>query len=81
MSLTITHNESDMELNEPHTTAAQSAAVVIGERNQMTNGSTPSTPQRNHEDRWDRVPMLSRMNSMECWDYTIELECLNGPQG
>ncbi|CRK93157.1 CLUMA_CG006598, isoform A [Clunio marinus] len=33
-----------------------------------------------HEEIWDRTPILSRMNSMECWDYTIELECLNGPQ-
>lgn len=24
---------------------------------------------------------LSRLNSMECWDYTIELECLRGPEG
>ncbi|XP_065074937.1 uncharacterized protein centrocortin isoform X2 [Ochlerotatus camptorhynchus] len=23
---------------------------------------------------------LSRLNSMECWDYTIELECLRGPE-
>lgn len=35
----------------------------------------------NQEEVWDRTPILSRMNSMECWDYTIELECLNGPQG
>lgn len=33
------------------------------------------------EEIWDRTPILSRMNSLECWDYTIELECLNGPQG
>lgn len=24
---------------------------------------------------------LSRLNSLDCWDYTIELECLQGPQG
>lgn len=36
---------------------------------------------RSPEEIWDRTPLLSRMNSMECWDYTIELECLNGPQG
>lgn len=23
---------------------------------------------------------LSRLNSLDCWDYTIELECLQGPQ-
>lgn len=23
----------------------------------------------------------SILNSMDCWDYTIELECLTGPQG
>lgn len=33
------------------------------------------------EEIWDRTPKFTRMNSLECWDYTIELECLNGPQG
>lgn len=27
------------------------------------------------------LPSLSKLNSLDCWDYTIELECLNGPQG
>jgi hypothetical protein len=31
------------------------------------------------EELSDRI--LSRMNSMECWDYSVELECLNGPPG
>jgi hypothetical protein len=42
------------------------------------------TPQKKLDDIWERKPVMSsisRMNSMECWDYTIELECLNGPQG
>ena len=27
------------------------------------------------------LPSLSKLNSLDCWDYTIELECLKGPQG
>ena len=23
----------------------------------------------------------SALNSLECWDYSVELECLNGPDG
>jgi hypothetical protein len=72
-----------MELNE--------AKIQLPVANEKVNGSvgaatTPTnitiSPQKSPEDVWDhRTPMLSRMNSMECWDYTIELECLNGPQG
>lgn len=43
--------------------------------------SFPSTPRSNGEEVWDRTPGVSRMNSIECWDYTIELECLQGPEG
>lgn len=46
----------------------------------LTNGS-PQKVFQSQEEVWDRTPIMSRMNSMECWDYTIELECLNGPQG
>lgn len=62
-----------MELKE---TQPQSI-TVISEKVQ----SVTTVGQKSHEEIWDRTPMLSRMNSMECWDYTIELECLNGPQG
>lgn len=63
-----------MELNEsqPHT----QTPVIINEKSHSNGGSQEEKP------CWDRAtPFLSRMNSMECWDYTIELECLNGPQG
>lgn len=53
-------------------------APVISEK--LANGS-PQKVYQSQEEVWDRTPILSRMNSMECWDYTIELECLNGPQG
>lgn len=36
----------------------------------MTNGS-----------HLNGLPSLSKLNSLDCWDYTIELECLQGPQG
>jgi hypothetical protein len=63
-----------MELKD---TQPQSITAVISEKVQ----SVTTVGQKSHEEIWDRTPMLSRMNSMECWDYTIELECLNGPEG
>lgn len=62
-----------MELNDSQT----QSVTIISENMQ----SATAVGQKSHEDVWDRTPILSRMNSMECWDYTIELECLNGPQG
>lgn len=60
-----------MELNESQPPAQ--TPVIISEKS-LSNGG----PQ---EEKSSFSPFLSRMNSMECWDYTIELECLNGPQG
>lgn len=71
-----------MELNESKT-----QLPVISEKVNGTGATTIVTTnaaivqQKIHEEIFDRTPILSRMNSMECWDYTIELECLNGPQG
>ncbi|KAG5682980.1 hypothetical protein PVAND_012294 [Polypedilum vanderplanki] len=62
-----------MELNESNNGTQSIAPVVINDKKPAT---TNNSPQKNHEDS----PIFSRMNSMECWDYTIELECLNGPQ-
>lgn len=59
------------------------------------NASPPTTPSTktlnnghhfNHhkpDSGWEIASnsSISRQNSMECWDYTIELECLQGPQG
>lgn len=62
-----------MELNESQ---PQTQTPVIINEKSLSNGASQE------EKSWDRgTPFLSRMNSMECWDYTIELECLNGPQG
>lgn len=38
--------------------------------------SLPTHPNKQNDDF-----NLSKLNSMDCWDYTIELECLQGPQG
>jgi hypothetical protein len=66
-----------MEINEPQ--AHTQTPVVISEKS-LANGNSQLT--QHEEKSWERnTPILSRMNSMECWDYTIELECLNGPQG
>lgn len=64
-------------------THTQTSSVVINEKS-LANGNSQSNHQQQLEEKcWDRATpiQLSRMNSMECWDYTIELECLNGPQG
>lgn len=66
----------------PAKSKLQNGVPTIGEK--ITNGSSATTPLRkfqNDEEIWDRTPKISLMNSMECWDYTIELECLQGPQG
>lgn len=42
---------------------------------------TPANAQNGFPHCSNGLPSLSKLNSMDCWDYTIELECLNGPQG
>lgn len=46
--------------------------------------SLSSSSSKDDEDIWesDLAPSaISRLNSLDCWDYTIELECLRGPEG
>lgn len=46
--------------------------------------SLSSSSSKDDEDIWesDLAPApISRLNSLDCWDYTIELECLRGPEG
>lgn len=46
--------------------------------------SLSSSSSKDDEDIWeaDLTPApISRLNSLDCWDYTIELECLRGPEG
>jgi hypothetical protein len=49
----------------------------------LAGGAMSQHFQKNHdpEEVKDGGEILSRMNSMECWDYSIELECLDGPPG
>lgn len=42
---------------------------------------TPANTQNGFQHGPNGLASLSKLNSMDCWDYTIELECLNGPQG
>jgi hypothetical protein len=50
-----------------------------------SHSSTPvsdASPKIHDQDDWETRPYaLTRLNSLDCWDYTIELECLQGPQG
>uniref|UniRef100_A0A034VIJ5 Cerebellar degeneration-related protein 2-like protein n=1 Tax=Bactrocera dorsalis TaxID=27457 RepID=A0A034VIJ5_BACDO len=41
---------------------------------------TPANAQNGFPHCSNGLASLSKLNSMDCWDYTIELECLNGPQ-
>lgn len=47
--------------------------------------SLSSASSRDDEECWEDNPTtpssISRMNSLDCWDYTIELECLTGTEG
>lgn len=46
--------------------------------------SLSSSSSKDDEDIWETdlpPPSISRLNSLDCWDYTIELECLRGPEG
>lgn len=42
---------------------------------------TPANTQNGFQNGPSALNSLSKLNSLDCWDYTIELECLNGPQG
>lgn len=52
----------------------------------LSSSSTTSSS-KDEVDYWEVNPPpqptnpLSRLNSMDCWDYSIELECLKGPEG
>lgn len=51
----------------------------------LSSSSTTSSA-KDDVDYWEVNPpptpaSLSRLNSMECWDYSIELDCLKGPEG
>lgn len=45
--------------------------------------SLSSSSSRDDEELWEDNPptSMSRLNSLDCWDYTIELECLGGTKG
>ena len=51
----------------------------------LSSSSTTSSA-KDDVDYWEVNPpptpgSLSRLNSMDCWDYSIELDCLKGPEG
>lgn len=62
-------------------TAAAVAAASASHR-----GSRSHLADLNNHNQWEvhsssSSSSISQQNSMECWDYTIELECLQGPEG
>lgn len=51
----------------------------------LSSSSTTSSA-KDDVDYWEVNPAptpssLSRLSSMDCWDYSIELDCLKGPEG
>lgn len=51
-----------------------------------SSSTTSSATSKDDVDYWEVNPpptpsSLSRLNSMDCWDYSIELDCLKGPEG
>ena len=50
-----------------------------------TWGPSPTSPQMSSRPSVavdaNRVVAESTLNSLECWDYSVELECLSGPDG
>lgn len=49
----------------------------------LSSSSTTSSA-KDDVDYWEVNPSttpLSRLNSMDCWDYSIELDCLKAPEG
>uniref|UniRef100_A0A1A9UM57 Uncharacterized protein n=1 Tax=Glossina austeni TaxID=7395 RepID=A0A1A9UM57_GLOAU len=51
---------------------------------ELANGSfvrrVPSSLMTTQQNALNGLASLTKLNSLDCWDYTIELECLNGPQ-
>ncbi|XP_073834510.1 cerebellar degeneration-related protein 2-like isoform X1 [Musca autumnalis] len=74
-------------INEEDRTPSSSDQVdnVLRRPWELSNGQTsvhhmPSVGSHQHYNGGTCLPSLSKFNSIDCWDYTIELECLKGPQ-
>lgn len=69
------------------TAAAVAAASAANSTSPRGGHSDVAVHNMNNHNQWEVISSsstsssVSRMNSMECWDYTIELECLQGPEG
>ncbi|XP_021695774.1 uncharacterized protein LOC5579004 isoform X2 [Aedes aegypti] len=73
------------------TTAATTGSTSQQAPQSPQQQNQPQSPLGHNGGLWDvggggggsgapSLSSLSRLNSMECWDYTIELECLRGPE-
>lgn len=52
----------------------------------LSSSSTTSSSTKDDVDYWEVNPpptpaSLERLASLNCWDYSIELDCLKGPEG
>lgn len=80
---------SSYPTNKMSLTAAAVAAASAANSTSPRGGgpSDVAVHNMNNHNQWEVISSsstsssVSRMNSMECWDYTIELECLQGPEG
>lgn len=50
---------------------------------EISLSSSSSSASKDDNEYWEinPTPVSSHLSSMDCWDYTIELECLKGPEG
>lgn len=59
--------------------SSQDASLSSGsskdEEDCMWESAPPSPPPQPAND------LISRMGNLDCWDYTLELDCLRGPEG
>lgn len=87
---TIANSSSQFVVGSPGSSSSKmslTAAAVAAASASHNHHHKGDQLDHNNHNQWEVVSSsstsssVSRMNSMECWDYTIELECLQGPEG
>lgn len=85
--VSTTSSSPKMSLTAASVAAASAAAAATHSyNNQLRISGNAGGGDPNNHNQWEVISSsscssTSRQNSMECWDYTIELECLQGPEG
>ncbi len=64
-----------------HTSPNTTTSISVTNASIPVNSGTSSLVHQNSTSGLLRKPGESTLNSLECWDYSVELECLRGPDG